>query len=177
MQYQRLGKTGLVVSRICLGMMSYGDPQWRAWVLTEEAGRPIVQKAVESGINFFDTANGYSNGASEEVTGRYLREFFTRRDEYVLTTQVFFPVGDKPNQGGLSRKHIFDSVNDSLRRLNTEYIDLFQIHRWDPNTPIEETMEALHDVVKSGKVRYLARLDAVCLDAESLQFNLPRRRT
>jgi 1-deoxyxylulose-5-phosphate synthase len=170
MQYQRLGKTGLVVSRICLGMMSYGDPQWRAWVLTEEAGRPIVQKAVEAGINFFDTANGYSNGASEEVTGRYLREFFTRRDEYVLTSKVFFPVGDKPNQGGLSRKHIFDSVNDSLRRLNTEYIDLYQIHRWDPNTPIEETMEALHDVVKSGKVRYLGASSMYAWQFATAQF-------
>jgi 1-deoxyxylulose-5-phosphate synthase len=155
MQYQRLGKTGLTVSRICLGMMSYGDPQWRAWVLTEEQGHPIVQKAVEAGINFFDTANGYSNGKSEEVTGRYLREFFNQRDEYVLATKVYFPMGDKPNQSGLSRKHIFESIDASLRRLNTDYVDLLQIHRWDYNTPIEETMEALHDVVKSGKVRYI----------------------
>lgn len=170
MQYQRLGKTGLTVSRICLGMMSYGDPQWRAWVLTEEQGRPIVQKAVESGINFFDTANGYSNGKSEEVTGRYLREFFPERSEYVLATKVYFPMNEKPNQGGLSRKHIFDSIDASLRRLNTEYIDLLQIHRWDYNTPIDETMEALHDVVKSGKVRYIGASSMYAWQFATAQF-------
>jgi len=151
-------------------MMSYGDPQWRAWVLTEEAGRPIVQKAVEAGINFFDTANGYSNGASEKATGRYLREFFTSRDEYVLATKVFFSMGDKPNQGGLSRKHIFDSIDASLRRLNTDHIDLYQIHRWDENTPIAETMEALHDVVKAGKVRYIGASSMYAWQFASAQY-------
>lgn len=155
MQYIRLGQTGLQVSRICLGMMSYGDPGWRDWILTEAKGRPLVQRAVEAGINFFDTADMYSIGVSEEVTGNYLREFFTSRDEYVLATKVFFDMGDKPNQGGLSRKHIMDGVDASLQRLGTDYIDLYQIHRWDYNTPIAETMEALHDVVKSGRVRYI----------------------
>jgi len=170
MQYQRLGKTGLVVSRIALGMMSYGDPQNRPWFLTEEAGHPIVQKAVECGITFFDTANSYSVGISEEITGRYLREFFTRRDEYVLATKVFFPMGDKPNQGGLSRKHLFDSVDASLRRLNTDYIDIYQIHRWDPNTPIEETMEALHDIVRAGKVRYIGASSMYAWQFATAQF-------
>jgi aryl-alcohol dehydrogenase (NADP+) len=155
MQYTRLGQTGLQVSRICLGMMSYGDPGWRDWILTEDEGRPLVQHAVEAGINFFDTADMYSVGVSEEVTGNYLREFFNSRDEYVLATKVFFDMGDKPNQGGLSRKHIMDGVDASLQRLGTDYIDLYQIHRWDYKTPIAETMEALHDVVKSGKVRYI----------------------
>ncbi|MGB1286020.1 MAG: aldo/keto reductase [Aggregatilineales bacterium] len=155
MDYTRLGNTGLKVSRICLGMMSYGTPRWRDWILTEEAGRPIVQRAVELGINFFDTANMYSLGVSEEVTGNYLREMFNNRDEYVLATKVFFPLGDKPTHGGLSRKSIMDSVDASLRRLKTDYIDLYQIHRWDYDTPIEETMEALHDVVKAGKARYI----------------------
>ncbi len=155
MDYVRLGNTGLHVSRICLGMMSYGTPEWRDWVLTEEAGKPIVQHAVEAGINFFDTADMYSQGVSETVTGHYLREFFPKRSEYVLATKVYFPWNDKPNQGGLSRKHIFDAVDASLRRLGTDYIDLYQIHRFDYHTPIAETMEALHDVVKSGKVRYI----------------------
>jgi 1-deoxyxylulose-5-phosphate synthase len=155
MEYNKLGKTGLEVSRICLGMMSYGDPNWRDWILSYEKGKPIVQEAVEAGINFFDTANMYSVGVSEEVTGKYMRDFFNSRDEYVLATKVFMSMGDKSNQGGLSRKHIMDSVDASLKRLNMEYIDLYQIHRWDYGTPIEETMEALHDVVKAGKVRYI----------------------
>lgn len=155
MQYTKLGKTGLEISRICLGMMSYGDPNWRDWILSYEEGKPIVQRAVEKGVNFFDTADMYSLGVSEEVTGRYLREFFTSRDEYVLATKVYFPLGNKPNQGGLSRKHIMDGVDASLRRLGTDYIDLYQIHRWDYDVPIEETMEALHDVVKAGKARYI----------------------
>lgn len=155
MQYSKLGKTGLEVSRICLGMMSYGDPNWRDWILGYEQGKPIVQQAVESGINFYDTANMYSIGVSEEATGRYMREFFSSRDEYVVATKVFFRMGDKPNQGGLSRKHIMDSVDASLSRLGMDYIDLYQIHRWDNTVPIEETMEALHDVVKVGKVRYI----------------------
>jgi len=155
MEYTRLGNTGLFVSRICLGMMSYGSPEWRDWILDYNQGLPIVKRAVELGINFFDTANMYSLGVSEEHTGKYLRELFAKRSEYVLATKVFFSFGDKPNQGGLSRKHIMDAVDDSLRRLGTDYIDLYQIHRWDYNTPIEETMEALHDVVKAGKVRYI----------------------
>lgn len=155
MKTARLGNTGLVVSRICLGMMSYGDPNWRDWILSYEQGYDIVKQAVESGVNFYDTANMYSLGVSEEVTGRYMREFFSQRSDYVVATKVYFTMRDKPNNGGLSRKHIMDSVDASLKRLGTDYIDLYQIHRWDYNTPIEETMEALHDVVKSGKVRYI----------------------
>lgn len=155
MNYTKLGKTGLEVSRICLGMMSYGDPGWRDWILSYDEGKPIVQRAIEGGINFFDTANMYSLGVCEEHTGNYMREFFTSRDEYVVATKVFFPMGDKPNQGGLSRKHIMDSVDASLKRLGMDYIDLYQIHRWDYDVTIEETMEALHDVVKAGKARYI----------------------
>lgn len=155
MEYARLGKTGLEVSRICLGMMSYGDPNWRDWILSYDEGKPIVKQAVERGINFFDTANMYSVGVSEEHTGNYMREFFNSRDEYVIATKVYFKLKDIPNGGGLSRKHIMDSVDASLKRLGTDYIDLYQTHRWDNNTPIEETMEALHDCVKAGKVRYI----------------------
>lgn len=155
MKYTNLGRSGLQVSRICLGMMSYGDPAWRPWILSYEQGHPIVARAVEAGINFFDTANMYSLGVSEAHTGRYMREFFRSRDEYVVATKVFFRMGEKPNQGGLSRKHIFDSIDASLKRLGMEMVDLYQIHRWDPQTPIEETMEALHDVVKMGKARYI----------------------
>ena len=154
MQYKNLGKTGLKVSRICLGMMSYGTSQWRDWVLNEADSRPFIQRALELGINFFDTADMYSRGVSEEVTGRALKDF-AKRDEVVLATKVFFPFSDKPNMGGLSRKHIMQAVEDSLHRLGTDYIDLYQIHRYDYNTPIEETLEALHDLVKSGKVRYI----------------------
>ena len=155
MKYTKLGKTGLEVSQICLGMMSYGDPNWREWILSYDDGKPIVQAAVEGGINFFDTANMYSLGVSEEHTGNYMREFFNSRDEYVVATKVYFRLKDAPNQGGLSRKHIMDSVDASLKRLGTDYIDLYQTHRWDYDVPIEETMEALHDVVKAGKVRYI----------------------
>jgi aryl-alcohol dehydrogenase-like predicted oxidoreductase len=154
MEYVNLGNSGLKVSRICLGMMTYGDPNWRDWVLSEEEGRPFVKYALEQGINFFDTANMYSLGVSEEVTGRLLKEF-ARRDEVVIATKVHFPMGDKPNQGGLSRKHIMDSIDASLKRLGTDYVDLYQTHRWDYETPIEETLEALHDVVKAGKARYI----------------------
>lgn len=154
MEYVNLGNTGLKVSRICLGMMSYGTSKWRPWVLDEDDSRPIIQHAVEQGINFFDTANMYANGVSEEVTGRALRDF-CQRDEIVLATKVYFPTGDGQNQRGLSRKHILAQVDESLRRLGMDYIDLYQIHRFDYTTPIEETMEALHDVVKSGKVRYI----------------------
>jgi len=154
MQYVNLGKSGLKVSRICLGMMSYGTSKWRDWVLDEDDSRPFIQRALELGINFFDTANAYSAGVSEEVTGRALKDF-AKREEVVIATKVYFPYNDKPNQGGLSRVHIIQAVEDSLRRLDTDYIDLYQIHRWDYDTPIEETLEALHDLVKSGKVRYI----------------------
>jgi aryl-alcohol dehydrogenase (NADP+) len=154
MDYQRLGKSGLKVSRICLGTMTYGTPEWREWVLEESESRPFIQRALELGINFFDTANAYSLGVSEEIVGRALKDF-SRREEVVIATKVFFPMNDKPNQGGLSRVHIMRAVEDSLRRLGTDYIDLYQIHRWDPEAPIEETLEALHDLVKSGKVRYI----------------------
>ncbi|MFC4949884.1 aldo/keto reductase [Pseudonocardia sp. GCM10023141] len=155
MEYTRLGATGLQVSRICLGMMSYGTPLWREWVLDLDASRPLVRAAVDAGITFFDTADMYSLGASEEVTGTLLRELFTDRDDYVLATKVFMPMGDGPNDRGLSRKHIMASIDKSLARLGTDHVDLYQIHRWDPETPIEETMEALHDVVRAGKARYI----------------------
>ena len=154
MEYVKLGKTGLEVSRICLGMMSYGDPGWRNWVLGEDEARPLVKRAVEGGVNFFDTADMYSLGVSEEVTGNLLADFI-RRDEVVIATKVFFTMKDRPNRGGLSRKHILDGVRDSLQRLGTDYIDLYQIHRWDYETPIEETLEALHDCVRKGYVRYI----------------------
>ncbi len=165
-EYVNLGQTGLKVSRICLGMMTYGTTQWRPWILEEAEARPIVQRAVELGVNFFDTADMYSAGASEELTGKFLREF-THRDEIVVATKVLFPVDiafqagspdsapQPPNTAGLSRKHIFAAAEASLKRLGIDYIDLYQIHRWDYETPIEETMEALHDLVKSGKVRYI----------------------
>lgn len=155
MQYINLGKSGLKVSRICLGMMSYGDPNDLKWSLPEDQARPIVRRAVESGINFFDTADVYSHGASEVITGHLLKEFFSRRDEYVVATKVYNPMGEGPNQYGLSRKHIMDSIDASLKRLGMDHVDLYQIHRWDDTTPIEETMEALHDVVKAGKARYI----------------------
>ncbi len=143
------------MSRLCLGTMTYGKPTERwPWALTEEQGRPFIQKALELGINFFDSADMYSAGASEEVLGRALRDF-ARRDEVVIATKVFHPMSQAPNDRGLSRKHIMSSVDGSLRRLQTDYIDLYQIHRWDYETPVEETMEALHDIVKAGKVRYI----------------------
>jgi aryl-alcohol dehydrogenase (NADP+) len=154
MDYTRLGNTGLKVSRICLGMMSYGDPNWRDWTLPEDESRPFVKRAVELGINFFDTANVYSLGASEEVTGRLLKEF-AKRDEVVIATKVHGRMGSGPNQGGLSRKHIMESADASLKRLGTDYIDLYQIHRWSNDTPIEETLAALNDLVRMGKVRYI----------------------
>lgn len=154
MDYVKLGRTGLNVSRICLGTMTYGTPKWRKWILTEEHSRPFIQRALELGINFFDTADMYSKGVSEEVLGRAIGDF-TRREEVVIATKVYFPLKDGPNQGGLSRIHIMHAVDDSLRRLGTDYIDLYQIHRWDDETPIEETLRALHDLVQSGKVRYI----------------------
>ncbi|MGE0300497.1 aldo/keto reductase [Pseudonocardia sp.] len=151
----RLGSTGLHVSRICLGMMSYGSPAWRDWVLDVDAARPLVRSAAEAGVTFFDTADMYSDGASEEVTGRLLREFFGSREDYVLASKVFNPMGPGRNDRGLSRKHVLAGIDASLRRLGTDFVDLYQIHRWDPETPIEETMEALHDVVRAGKARYI----------------------
>jgi 1-deoxyxylulose-5-phosphate synthase len=155
MDYVNLGATGLKVSRICLGTMTYGSSKWREWVLDEEASRPLIRQALEGGINFFDTADMYSLGASEEVLGRALKDFGPGRDKIVIATKVFYPAGDDPNQRGLSRKHIMHAIDDSLRRLGTDYVDLYQIHRFDPETPIEETLEALHDVVRAGKALYL----------------------
>src|SRR6202521_6064886 len=154
MQYVRLGNTGLRVSRICLGTMTYGSSNWRDWVLNEDDSRPFYKRALEAGVNFFDTADVYSLGASEEVTGRALKDF-AKRDDVVIATKVFSPMGGGPNQRGLSRKHIFESIDNSLRRLQTDYIDLYQIHRWDAHTPIDETLEALNDLVRAGKVRYI----------------------
>ena len=154
MDYVNLGQSGLKVSRICLGMMTYGTPDWRDWVLGEDDSRPFVKRALELGINFFDTADMYALGVSEEVTGRLLKEF-SRREEIVLATKVYMPMSDDVNDRGLSRKHIFDAMDKSLRRLEVDYVDLYQIHRWDYSTPIEETMEALHDLVKAGKTRYI----------------------
>ncbi|MBO3270622.1 aldo/keto reductase [Hymenobacter defluvii] len=155
MDYIRLGNTGLHVSRICLGTMTYGKPTERwPWALDEEQSRPFIKQALEKGINFFDTADVYADGASEEVVGRALRDF-AKRDEVVLATKVFNPMGPGPNNKGLSRKHIMSAIDASLKRLGTDYVDLYQIHRWDYNTPIEETLEALHDVVKAGKARYI----------------------
>ncbi|HTQ80158.1 MAG TPA: aldo/keto reductase [Thermoanaerobaculia bacterium] len=154
MDYVRLGRTGLKVSRICLGCMSYGSSKWRDWVLDEEASRPFIQRALELGINFFDTADMYSLGASEEVLGRALRDF-VRREDVVIATKVFWPTGPGQNDRGLSRKHILDAIDGSLRRLGVDYVDLYQIHRYDPETPLEETLEALHDVVRAGKARYI----------------------
>jgi 1-deoxyxylulose-5-phosphate synthase len=155
MDYVRLGSTGLRVSRICLGMMSYGDPESRKWVLGESDAAPFVRAAAEAGINFFDTADVYSAGVSEEVTGRLLRQVFPTRDDYVLATKVHGAVREGPNNHGLSRKHILAGIDDSLRRLGVDYVDLYQIHRFDPHTPVEETMQALHDVVRAGKARYV----------------------
>jgi len=155
MKYVNLGSTGLRVSRVCLGMMSYGTGSERAWVLDEDGAEPIVKAAVDGGVNFFDTADVYSGGASEVATGRLLGKMFANRDDYVLATKIFMPVGDGENDRGLSRKHIMAGIDNSLARLGTDYVDLYQIHRWDPATPIAETMQALHDVVKSGKARYI----------------------
>ena len=155
MKYTRLGSTGLKVSRICLGTMTYGSKKWREWVLEEEESRPFIKRALELGINFFDTADMYSLGVSEEIVGRALRDFGPSRDRVVIATKVFNPMGDDPNQRGLSRKHIMHAVEDSLRRLGTDYIDLYQIHRFDYHTPIEETLEALSDIVREGKALYI----------------------
>ncbi|PET75325.1 aldo/keto reductase [Bacillus sp. AFS001701] len=156
MEYTKLGNTGLEISRLCLGCMGFGDAKrWiHPWVIDEESSRTIIKKALDLGINFFDTANVYSDGTSEEFVGRALKDY-ANRDEIVLATKVYFPMHKGPNGSGLSRKHIMSEIDKSLKRLGTDYVDLYQIHRWDYNTPIKETMEALHDLVKAGKVRYI----------------------
>ena len=154
MDYVNLGKTGLKVSRLCLGTMTYGSPAWRPWVLPEEKSRPFIRRAIERGITFFDTADMYSRGVSEEILGRALRDFSTR-EAVVIATKAFYPMGDGPNDRGLSRAHLFDAIDASLRRLGVDHVDLYQIHRWDPETPIEETLEALNDIVRAGKARYI----------------------
>jgi 1-deoxyxylulose-5-phosphate synthase len=153
--YPRLGSSGLTVSRIGLGMMSYGDPGAQSWALREEDAEPIVRHAVDAGIIFFDTADMYSGGVSERVTGRLLRRLFPKRDSYVLATKVYYPTGPGPNDRGLSRKHVLAAIDASLARLGTDYVDLYQVHRFDDQTPVEETMTALHDVVRAGKARYI----------------------
>src|SRR5580704_2432321 len=155
MEQVRLGSTGLKVSRLCLGAMTYGSKTWREWVLEEEESRPFIRRALELGITFFDTADVYSIGVSEEILGRALRDFGPGRDKIIIATKVFSAMGDDPNVKGLARKHIMHAIDDSLRRLGTDYVDLYQIHRFDPETPVEETLEALHDVVKAGKARYI----------------------
>ncbi len=154
MQYVNLGRTGLKVSRLCLGMMTYGDPGWRSWVLPEDAGRPFFTRALELGINFFDTADMYSLGVSEQILGRAVRDF-ARRENVVIATKAYYPLDDDPNGRGLSRKHLLAAIDDSLRRLDTDYVDLYQIHRWDKDTPIEETLSALDAIVRAGKARYI----------------------
>ena len=151
----RLGSSGLTVSRMCLGMMSYGNTSHREWHLDQDSAEPIVRAAVDAGVTFFDTADMYDDGASEELTGRLLSRLFPRRDAYVLATKVYFPMGPGPNDRGLSRKHVLSAIDASLTRLGTDYVDLYQVHRWDSDTPIEETMDALHEVVRAGKARYI----------------------
>lgn len=171
MHYTMLGRTGLRVSRLCLGCMTYGiaQPGQHQWTLDEEASRPFFRQALEAGINFFDTANAYSAGTSEEITGRALRDF-SRRDEVVIATKAWVPWRNAPNTGGLSRKALLQAVDDSLRRLGTDYIDLYQIHRFDPETPVEETMEALHDIVKAGKARYIGASSMAAWQFSKMQY-------
>jgi len=170
MQYVNLGKSGLKVSRLCLGMMSYGTSEWRPWVLDEQPSRPFIKKALDAGINFFDTADIYSRGVSEELTGKLLREFGVQRENVVIATKVYFNLTDTVNGGGLSRKHIMDAIDASLTRLGMDYVDLYQIHRWDYDTPIEESMEALHDVVKAGKARYIGASSMYAWQFAKAQF-------
>ncbi len=155
MEYVKFGKTGMKVSRLCLGMMTYGSKKWREWVLEEKEAQPFVKRALDAGINFFDTADVYSQGVSEEILGNTLKAFGVKRETVVIATKVFNEMSNDVNDHGLSRKHIMDAIDKSLKRLKMDYVDLYQIHRWDYNTPIEETMEALHDVVKAGKARYI----------------------
>jgi 1-deoxyxylulose-5-phosphate synthase len=155
MQYVNLGASGVKVSRICLGTMNLGSRRWRSWMLEDAEAQPLIKRALDLGINYFDTADFYSSGASEELLGRVLGDIGTDRDRLVVSTKVFYPVGDDPNRRGLSRKHIMHAIDDSLRRLNMDYVDLYQIHRFDPATPMEETLEALTDVVKAGKALHI----------------------
>ena len=155
MQYVNLGKTGMKVSRLCLGMMSYGSKQWRTWVLEQEEAKPFIKRALDAGINFFDTADVYSTGESERITGNLLKELGVKRENVIVATKVNGQMSDDINDKGLSRKHILDSIDNSLQRLQMDYVDLYQIHRWDYEVPIEETMEALNDVVRAGKARYI----------------------
>lgn len=174
MQYVHLGNSGLKVSRLCLGMMSYGTSKWRPWVLDEAPSRPFIKRALEAGINFFDTADMYSKGVSEEVLGKALKHFGVKRESVVIATKVYFPMSDDPNGGGLSRKHIMAAIDASLKRLGMEYVDLYQIHRWDYETPIEETMEALHDVLKAGKARYLGASSMYAWQFAKAQYTVDR---
>lgn len=169
MNYRRLGNTGMNVSRLCLGTMTYGSPKWREWVLDEQASRPFIKQALDAGINFFDTADMYSLGESERVVGKALLDYAPRED-VVIATKVFNPMGEGPNNRGLSRKHIMAAIDSSLQRLGTDHVDLYQIHRWDYHTPIEETMEALHDVVKAGKARYLGASSMFAWQFAKAQF-------
>ncbi len=173
MDYVNLGATGLRVSRVCLGMMSYGAHESREWALEEAAAEPIVRRAVEGGINFFDTADVYNGGQSEVITGRLLPKLFGMREEYVLATKVFMPTMPGENGSGLSRKHILASIDASLQRLGLDYVDLYQIHRWDPRTPITETMEALHEVVRAGKARYIGASSMFAWQFAKAQFVAP----
>jgi len=174
MRYARLGNTGLEVSRLALGCMTYGDPGWRPWILDEARARPHVAAALDAGINFFDTADMYSRGVSEEVIGRLLKEM-VQRDDYVIATKVYFPVAKGHNRSGLSRKHILSACEASLRRLGMEYVDLYQIHRWDPATPIDETIEALDSLVRAGKVRYLGASSMAAWQLAKALFTADRR--
>ena len=175
MEYVNLGRTGLLVSRICLGMMSYGASDERPWALDEAAAEPIVRQAVESGIVFFDTADVYNGGQSEVVTGRLLKQLFATREEYVVATKVHGRTMPGVNGAGLSRKHVLASIDASLQRLDLDYVDLYQIHRWDPDTPIEETMEALHDVVRAGKARYIGASSMFAWQFAKAQSAAPTR--
>jgi aryl-alcohol dehydrogenase-like predicted oxidoreductase len=170
MQYVNLGKTGMKVSRLCLGMMTYGSKKSREWFLEEQDAKPFVERALDAGINFFDTSDSYSLGASEENLGNVLKAFGVKRETAIVATKVFFPMSDDVNDQGLSRKHIMDSIDRSLKRLKMDYVDLYQIHRWDYSTPIEETMEALHDVVKAGKARYIGASSMFAWQFTKAQF-------
>jgi len=170
MNYVRLGSSGLKVSRIALGMMSFGDSEHRKWFLGEDVAEQIVRRAAEAGVTFFDTADMYSLGMSEEITGRVLAKFFQRRDDYVLATKLYFEMGSGPNDRGLSRKHVMAAIDASLSRLGTDFVDLYQIHRWDYETPIEETMDALNDVVRAGKARYIGASSMYAWQLAKAQF-------
>ena len=174
MQYTNLGRTGMKVSRLCLGMMSYGSKTWREWILDEEAAKPFVRRALDAGINFFDTADVYSLGESEKITGNLLKFFGVRRENVVIATKVNGQMSDDINDKGLSRKHIMDSIDKSLKRLQMDYVDLYQIHRWDDEVPIEETMEVLNDVVRAGKARYIGASSMFAWQFSKAQYTAQR---